>query len=172
MTKKIALFIALTVIMAVSLQAAGLQETLESLSGTSAASYVNPMVSAFGSNMNGGWFHKAPKAKLFGWDLEFGIEAMGTMFADDDKTFEADADFYFTEDQARSLADGSDINPLYYEQFVNALVTTPINVLIKGPTIIGEPYDAAALIDVTDGTNPTSLAVVFQGDPIEFSYSG
>ncbi|MDZ4120996.1 MAG: DUF6588 family protein, partial [Candidatus Cloacimonadaceae bacterium] len=62
------------------LSAATLEETIQSLSGDAASRYVNPIVTGFCTNMNGGWYHKAPKAKFFKWDLEFGLVYMVTPF--------------------------------------------------------------------------------------------
>ena len=50
-----------------------LEETMVKLAGDAASAYVNPIVTGFGANLNGGWFHKAPAASIFGFDLEFGL---------------------------------------------------------------------------------------------------
>lgn len=163
MRKKIVFFLILIVSMTMSLCAADLQQTLESLSGSAAASYVNPMVSAFGSNMNGGWFHKAPKAKLLGWDLEFGMVVMGTMFVDSDKDFDANGQFNFTQEQAQQLASGYSNMP-FYDELVAQLMAQEFTVGIKGPTIVGPAYDDAT------GENP--IEVYFPQQGITFSYNG
>jgi hypothetical protein len=57
-----------------------LQGSLEKLSRDAAKQYVGPVVTGFGSDLNAGWFHRAPNAKMFDFDLEFGAVAMGTIF--------------------------------------------------------------------------------------------
>ena len=39
-----------------------LQGALTQLNGEGAKRYVSPIVSAFGANMNAGWYHKSPSA--------------------------------------------------------------------------------------------------------------
>jgi len=124
----------------INLTAATLEETLQSLSGAAAESYVNPMVSAFGSDMNGGWFHKAPRAKKFKWDLEFGVVMMGTMFGDSDKDFSVSGNFNFSREQAQTLVSNYSSNPAYND-LVEAIMDQPFTVSISGPTITGPTYD-------------------------------
>jgi len=151
------------------LAAESLEETLNSLTGAAASNYVNPMVSAFGSDMNGGWFHKAPRAKLMGWDFEVGIVMMGTMFPDADKSFDVNGHFNFTEAQAQQIAASYSGMP-FYNDLVAQIVNQQFTVGIKGPTIIGEQYDA--LQDQTDGSNPTAICVYFPQQDITFNYMG
>ena len=42
----------------------GLEEMLENLSRDAGSMYIAPIVSAFGSDLNGGWFHKACRVSL------------------------------------------------------------------------------------------------------------
>ncbi len=140
MKKRVVLLVILAVSFAL-VQAATLDETLESLSGAAAESYVSPIVSAFGSNLNGGWFHKAPKKDVFGLDVEFGVVFMASMFPKDDQSFEATGSFQFTADQAGNILAGSGINPedIGYDELVNAIVSQDIEIGIHGATIIGDP---------------------------------
>jgi len=68
--------------------AQSLEERLKSMVSSNAEMYVNPLVTAFGSGMNSGWFHSARPHKLLGFD--FGVRAMMVTFPDDQKTFEFD----------------------------------------------------------------------------------
>jgi hypothetical protein len=170
MIKRLTLLLSFIVVLMVSLQAADLQETLESLSGSSAEAYVNPLVSAFGSNMNGGWFHKAPQAKFLGWDLELGMVAMASLFSDETKTFDSNAYFNFNRQQAETLASSYTGMP-FYNDLVNSIMAANFNIRIKGPTIVGAKYDANAGMGA-DGTNPTGLGVIFAGQAFSFDYNG
>ncbi len=77
--KRCLLFIFIFVVTS-CLMAQSLDETIQNLSGDAAKAYVDPMVSVFGANMNGAWFHQAPKAKLFDWDLEISAVFMASAF--------------------------------------------------------------------------------------------
>jgi len=125
------------------LYADSLDETLESLSGEAAESYVSPIVSAFGSNLNGGWFHWAPEDKILGLDVEFGLVFMGSVFPDDVKTFDAMGTFQFTEYQAGQILSNTGIgsNDLGYNELVDAIVNQDFELNIHGATIIGEKDD-------------------------------
>ena len=140
------------------MQAAELDETLEDLSGAAAESYVGPIVSAFGSNLNGGWFHATPKSKLFGINVELGFVFMGSFFPKDDEFFETEGSFNFTEFQANALVDNvefGDFPQVVADSLRNALVNQLVNqeftVGISGPTIIG-PKDDDIIIDFVEET--------------------
>src|SRR3970282_2999166 len=72
-----------------------LQGIMRRLAEGAAKAYVAPIVSGFGANLNSGWFHRAPRSTMFGFDLEFGIVAMGTFFKDEHKQFGARGVFQF-----------------------------------------------------------------------------
>ncbi len=163
MFRRLMILIILLVAFGVTLFAATLEETLQSLSGDAAKSYVKPMVTAFGSDMNGGWFHKAPKAKLFGWDFEVGIVMMGTMFDDKDKDFNVTGRFRFTQDQAEQLAQsyaGED----FYDALVQTLSSQSFRIGIAGPTITGPSYN--------ETTGENAIVGYFPAQPVTFTYDG
>lgn len=137
-----------------------LQGTLEKLSGTAGKSYVDPFAQAVATDFNGGWFHKVPKAELFGWDLEFGVVAMGSFFNSDEKTFDtANAKFRFTRDQAMQMT--SQFSGSYgYENLLDQIVQTDFSVGINGPTIIGEKYD--------EETGANSIHVIFPATDVTY----
>ena len=84
-----------------------LQTVLQSLSKDAAIAYVGPTVSALGANLNSGWVHGAPKATIFGIDIEFGFVAMGTFFSDNNKTFSTSGTYRFNRQQADQLVPSS-----------------------------------------------------------------
>ncbi len=136
-----------------------LDSTLQKLAGDAARGYVGPIVSGFGSDLNGGWFHKSPSAKMFGFDLEFGVVAMGTTFSDASKTFSTSGNFQFDHDQAAALVPLSSIptswtfnnvtvplTPAQRTDVQNQIITqitgVTFGVGISGPTIIGAKADS------------------------------
>ncbi|MBU4444041.1 MAG: hypothetical protein L6422_05110 [Candidatus Marinimicrobia bacterium] len=83
------LCILLTVVFLTGIASAqSLEERLQTMMEKNAEMYVNPLVTAFGSGMNSGWFHSAKPHKLLGFD--FGVRAMIVTFPDDQKTFNFD----------------------------------------------------------------------------------
>jgi hypothetical protein len=127
-----------------------LQEFLEGLSMDAASKYVAPIVSAFGSNLNGGWFHKAPSSKIFGLNIEVGLVGMATFYPKDPEylSFETLGDFQFSASQASDLVTGISLDPTleaYRTQIENDLIDAitgrEIHVGISGATVIGDPDD-------------------------------
>jgi len=127
-----------------------LKEFLEGLSMDAATKYVAPVVSAFGSNLNGGWFHDVPSPKIFGFDIEVGAVGMGTFYPKDPEylSFDISGEFQFSASQAADLVVGITLDPElepYRNQIINALIAAitgrKIFVGISGATIIGDPDD-------------------------------
>ncbi len=112
-----------------------LEEALENLSESGAKAYIDPVASAFGTDMNAGWVHKAPAAEILGLDLEIGFVMMGAFFSSDDEIFSTSADFRFSEQQAEELA--SDIPDEYRDEVVSEITATDYTVEMYGPTAIG-----------------------------------
>lgn len=119
-----------------SAQAQDFEETLQSLSEIAAKSYVKPVVDGFASNMNGGWYHKAPSAKIFGIDFEFGVVAMGTFIPDEDRFFSTSGLFRFNREQAAELASGV-TNQIVKDMVIDEIISQDFTVGFSGPTIIG-----------------------------------
>jgi hypothetical protein len=129
----------------------GFSGTLKKLAGDAGKGFVQPVVSGFGNNMNGGWFHKAPGTKIFGIDLELGIVAMGTFTNEDNKTFSANGAFKFgggalgSNSQAEKIASGvSNWNLLPNNEkqaLIDAISSTNFQVGISGPTVVGAKTD-------------------------------
>jgi hypothetical protein len=119
-----------------------LQSTLQGLSQDAATSYVGPIVSAFGADLNSGWVHRVPKAKIFGIDIEFGIVAMGTFFSDNNKTFSTSGTFRFNRDEATQLVQGMNTTQQVKDSLVNKIIQQTFTVGISGPTIVGSKQDS------------------------------
>jgi hypothetical protein len=128
-----------------------LQNSIEQLSSDAAKKYVAPVVTGFGSDLNAGWFHRAPRAVVAGFDLEFGVVAMGTLFSDANKSFSTNGIFQFDSSQAAYLTDNisdpnySSLPPALKaqarQQIIDQIRGKDFNVGITGPTIIGSSED-------------------------------
>ena len=68
--------------------AQSIEERLSEMASKNAKLYVTPLVTAFGSGMNSGWFHSAKPHKLLGFDI--GVRAMLIQVPTDQKTFNFD----------------------------------------------------------------------------------
>lgn len=122
-------------------QGNSLEETLAKLTGDASKSYVSPISSAFGANLNSGWIHGAPSAKIFGVDIEVGFVAMATLFGDDNKTFSSSGSFRFDSLQADLLIPAT-ITGAPRNSIRNEIRSRDFNVSISGPTIVGSNKDS------------------------------
>jgi len=125
-----------------AVQAQDLENTLNNLSRAAGKAYVAPLVNGFGANMNAGWFHKAPSARLLGIDFEFGVVAMGTLVKDDDKTFETSGPFQFNYDQALELASQVTANQVLQGLIAEQIAAQTYTVGISGPTAVGSDMES------------------------------
>ncbi|MCF8243073.1 MAG: hypothetical protein K9J16_16975 [Melioribacteraceae bacterium] len=132
------------------LNAQNLDETLGGLAQDAATAYVQPIVNGFSSNLNSGWFNRAPEATKFGFDLEVKIIGAGSFFGDDAKTFSTNGQFKFTTDQATQLLKKYD-PALATSSNIQYVVNQNYTVGLSGPTIIGSQDE--------------KLLVTFPGDP-------
>jgi hypothetical protein len=118
-----------------------LAETLKRLSEAAGYEYVAPLASPLGTNLNGGWFHRAPPPKIFGIKFEFGLVGMGTYFPDDaDKQFSVSENYKFTDQQAREIVTntiGLSLPSEVEDALVDQITQMDFNVGIAGATIIG-----------------------------------
>ncbi len=145
MKKILSFFMACFLFVSVS-NAQTLDETLQGLSQDAASAYVNPVVSAFGANLNTGWMHRVPRATFFGIDLEFGVVAMGTMFSDENKTFSANGKFRFDRAQADKLVPtGGIYSTAVRTKLIDEIVKKDFQVDISGPTIVGNKNDSVVV---------------------------
>jgi hypothetical protein len=121
-----------------------LQTQLQKISGSAGQSYVAPVVNGFGTNLNGGWFHGAPKTSLLGIDIQIGVVVMGTPFKDDEKTFSSTGTFRFNQDQASQIVSQyGNIPAAARPTIIQQISAKDYTVSIAGPTATGTPYDAA-----------------------------
>lgn len=158
MKRLVTILIILTVAAVLLAENSDLETTLDNLSGQAAKSYVSPIVSAFGSNMNGGWFHNAPKAKFLGLDFEFGAIFMGSMFQDENQHFNTSGKFRFTKDQAEILIEDVTLPEEHRQMLINSIITQDFTVDMNGPTVIG-PEDE-------------NVQIIFNGETISYEFEG
>ena len=123
-----------------------LQSTLSSLSSTVGQAYVNPVVNAFGSNLNSGWVSQLPSSTKLALHLDLKIVGMGSFFSSDQKNFSKDGTFYFNSSQTDQILQNSGytaatIGQTNYNNLKQQLQATQFTVNFSGPTIIGSKSD-------------------------------
>ena len=164
------LIIGIYFILSASLLAQGesLEETLQQLSEDAAMQYVSPISSAFGSDLNGGWFHKVPKAVIMGLNLEIGIVAMGTFFPDASKSFSVNGQFRFSQAEAQQLVSGQP--PGVQSDLVDQITSKYFTVGISGATVTGAEDDhiIVSFPGETFTVNSTNYAVPSQDVDLGF----
>lgn len=140
-----------------------MEETLKQLTQQAASGYLAPIITPIGIDLNGGWFHKAPPAKMFGLSLEFGLVGMATTIPDDvNRTFSVtDTTFSFGDQQAWDLVTAIGIGDTAVEQALFDQITDQnFTVSIHGPNIMGASDDDIEIdfsgADVTF-TDPNTL---------------
>ncbi|MCD4652099.1 MAG: hypothetical protein K8S56_10000 [Candidatus Cloacimonetes bacterium] len=131
-----------------------IDEALESLSKDAATAYVNPIVSAFGADLNGGWYTHAPKGKIWGIDVGLKFVFMGSFFPDDAKDFSKSGQFRFTREQATTIVDATpsldNISQTHKDLLIEQIMETPFTTTIAGPTIIGSSADSVSVSSDTE----------------------
>jgi hypothetical protein len=135
--------LAMTGLAVAIVSAQSMNETVKKLGEAAGKAYVAPIVSAFGSNLNSGWYHKAPAPKKFGFHVEAGVIAMGTLLSGGEKTLNTTGGFKLDSTRARNVANQVDTTGTFgqgqrlRDSVAAALVRSEINVTFSGPTIIG-----------------------------------
>ncbi|MFZ4622313.1 MAG: DUF6588 family protein [Bacteroidota bacterium] len=128
---------------AVAQEESELSKTMSKLAGGAIQGFLGPAGSAFGNDLNGGWFHKAPKDKFFGIDLEIGVVGVGTFVSDENKTFNISSSFRFDDAQATTIANKLDLSstPVIFQatirnEFKTQLKNNDVQVGFSGPTFL------------------------------------
>ncbi len=122
-----------------------LEETIQLLSQDAAKRYINPVSSAYGANLNAGWFHRAPTDEKISFHLEFGLVGMGATPPDDSKRFKTSGLFNFSQREALAILEQSpDFNNLptqFQQAFIEEMTNTAFSVEMEGATIVGREDD-------------------------------
>ncbi len=151
-----------SIIFLLNSKAQTLEETLLKISGDASKSYVLPIGSAFGSNLNSGWVRRAPSASKFSLDIDFNFVVMATFFGDNSKTFSSSGDFRFSRAQAEQIVPAT-ITGAIRNSIIEKIIGKYFNVSISGPTIVGSKSDSVRVIfpgAVIQGQNLGSKTIV------------
>jgi len=123
-------------------------ETLSNLSSDAVLKYSEPVISAFGSSMNSGWFTGLP-ASTNGIHAKIRFVGVGSFFSDDLRTFSHTGNLRLTSAQVDEILISSGYNPSTipnYESMKNEILSRDWEVSFNGPTITGN-YDDYLKVD-------------------------
>jgi hypothetical protein len=123
-------------------------ETLSNLSSDAVVKYSEPVIGAFGSSMNSGWFTGLP-ASTNGIHAKLRFVGVGSFFSDDLRTFSHTGSLRLTSAQVDEILISSGYNPSTipnYESVKNEILSRDWEVSFNGPTITGN-YDDYLKVD-------------------------
>jgi hypothetical protein len=123
-------------------------ETLSNLSSDAVLKYSEPVISAFGSSMNSGWFTGLPSSTN-GIHAKLRFVGVGSFFSDDLRTFSHTGNLRLTSAQVDEIliSSGYDPNTIPdYESIKTEILSRDWEVLFNGPTITGN-YDEHLKVD-------------------------
>ena len=125
------------------LSAQNINETIDNLSQQAATSYVQPVVSAFSSNLNSAWFDTAPSSSILGFDLSVKVSGSATFFNDSQKRFSSSGTFRFTSGQVNDILSNSGIpsSAPNYQSIKDEMLSKNFVVNFEGPTIVGSDQE-------------------------------
>ena len=120
-----------------------IEETLSNLSSSAVLKYSEPVISAFGSSMNSGWFTGLPSAEN-GIHAKLRFVGVGSFFTDQYRNFTYVGNLNFTSAQVDEILLSSGYDPSTipnYESVKNEILSQEWQVTFEGPTIIGNLED-------------------------------
>ncbi len=144
MKKSIKLFLISFTIFSFQISVAqSIDETVNNLSQQAGSAYVQPVISAFSSNLNSGWFDSAPSASILGFDLSVKITGSASFFNNDQKSFNSSGGFRFTNSQVDDILSNSGITSSTpgYQSVKDEMLSNEFVVNFSGPTIVGSDQE-------------------------------
>ena len=130
----------------VSIKAQTLDEQLLRLQLDEVNGYVQPLVSAYASDLNSGWSHSAPSSTKFSFDFDAGIVVMGTIFQEEHKTFDRHGNLILNTSTVDELTKNVSTKDGLRDSLRKSLYGKNLGVRIFGPTIVGSTKDSVHLL--------------------------
>ena len=116
-----------------------INETLSNISSGAVLKYAEPVIDAFGSSMNSGWFTGLPSSSN-GIHAKLRFVGVGSFFTDDLRRFSYVGNLRLTSSQVDEILISSGYNPNTipnYESMKNEILSRDWEVKFDGPTITG-----------------------------------
>ena len=117
-----------------------INETLSNISSGAVLKYAEPVIDAFGSSMNSGWFTGLPSSSN-GIHAKLRFVGVGSFFTDDLRRFTYTGDLRLTSAQVDEILFSSGYDPNNipnYESIKNEVLSRDWEVNFNGPTITGD----------------------------------
>ena len=117
-----------------------INETLSNISSGAVLKYAEPVIDAFGSSMNSGWFTGLPSSSN-GIHAKLRFVGVGSFFTDDLRRFSYVGNLRLTSSQVDEILISSGYNPNTipnYESMKNEILSRDWEVKFDGPTITGD----------------------------------
>lgn len=117
-----------------------IEQTLSNMSSDAVLKYSEPVIDAFGTSMNSGWFTGLP-ASSNGIHAKLRMVGVGSFFSDDLRRFSYTGELRLTSAQVDEIliASGYDPNNFQnYESIKNEILSRDWEVNFNGPTITGD----------------------------------
>lgn len=117
-----------------------INETLSNISSGAVLKYAEPVIDAFGSSMNSGWFTGLPSSSN-GIHAKLRFVGVGSFFTDDLRRFSYVGNLRLTSSQVDEILISSGYNPNTipnYESMKNEILSKEWEVKFDGPTITGD----------------------------------
>ena len=138
--KKILLLVLTVFFLITNSSAQTIEETLSNISSGAVLKYTEPVIDAFGSSMNSGWFTGLPSASN-GIHAKVRFVGVGSLFSNGPRNFSYTGAVRLTSEQVDEILTGSGIDPNIipdYEEIKNEILSREWQVNFNGPTIIGD----------------------------------
>jgi len=116
-----------------------IEQTLSNISSGAVVKYAEPVIEAFGSSMNSGWYTGLPSSTN-GIHAKLRFVGIGSFFSKDYRTFSYSGELRFTSQQVDEILNASGINSTNipnYEEIKNEVLSRDWQVNFNGPTITG-----------------------------------
>ena len=143
LTKQISLTFLFFITLVSSSFSQSIEETLSNISSGAVIKYTEPVIDAFGSSMNSGWFTGLPSSSN-GIHAKLRFVGVGSFFSNNLRTFSYTGELRFTSQQVDEILNASGINPGIvpnYEEIRNEILSRNWEVNFSGPTITGNKND-------------------------------
>lgn len=125
--------------------AQSMEKAVAKLGEEGAKAYMQPVVTAFGANMNAGWFTKTPRPVKYAFHMSAGLAASGAMFTSA-KTVNVETRMLLDTAIGGAIIAGSSATPAQRDSLKRRLAETPQTVVLQGPAITGPEADRMSVI--------------------------
>lgn len=119
------------------LPAQSMEKAVAKLGEAGARAYLKPVVTAFGSNLNAGWYNRTPLPVKHGFEVRAGLSGSGTLIKTSDVVRTADR-MALDSSLSNALIAGAAATPAQRDSLRRRLSEHPQDVILEGPAITGD----------------------------------